>query len=74
MNWRFGASIMDTQNGFGAIKSGVARKLELSSGHTETETEMCVKCFRKGCRILEVPSGELKRKHGSSKLSIWRHG
>ena len=48
INWRFRESIMDTQNGFRAIKTDVAKKLRLISKHTEVETEMDMKCFQKG--------------------------
>ncbi len=74
MNWRFRQSIMDTQNGFRAIKASAAKKLRLKSKHTEVETEMDMKCFKRGYRRLEVPSMELSRKHGESTLSLTRHG
>jgi dolichol-phosphate hexosyltransferase len=74
INWRFNQSIMDTQNGFRAIKVEVAKKLKLKSKHTEIETEMDMKCFKKRFRIIEVPSMELSRKHGESSISLWKHG
>lgn len=74
MNWRFNAKIMDTQNGFRAIKAEVAKKLKLTSKHTEIETEMCMKCFKKKYRVFEVGSLELKRKYGESNIHIWKHG
>jgi|TARA_B100001964_G_scaffold212452_1_gene248529 dolichol-phosphate mannosyltransferase len=72
MNLRFRTSIMDTQNGFRAIKADVAKKLRLTSNHTEIETEMCMKCYKKGFKIVEVPSRELKRKFGKSNISLTR--
>lgn len=74
MNLRFRASIMDTQNGFRAIKANVAKELNLTSNHTEIETEMCMKCLKKGFKIVEVPSRELKRKFGKSNISLTRDG
>lgn len=74
INWRFNASIMDTQNGFRAIRVDVAKSLDLKSNHTEIETEISMKCFKKGYRILEIPSMELKRKHGESGISLCKHG
>ncbi len=74
MNLRFRTSIMDTQNGFRAIKADIAKKLRLTSNHTEIETEMCMKCFKKGFKIVEVPSMELKRKFGESNISLSRDG
>ena len=74
INWRFKTAIMDTQNGFRAIKTETLKKLNLISKHTEIETEMVMKCFKKNKRILEVPSRELKRKYGVSNLSLKKHG
>ena len=74
INWRFRSSIMDTQNGFRAIDAKAAKKLDLKSKHTEIETEMCMKCYKKGFKILEVPSIELKRKFGKSNISLTKHG
>tara|TARA_Y100000310_G_C20696421_1_gene826058 strand:- start:4851 stop:5537 length:687 start_codon:yes stop_codon:yes gene_type:complete len=74
INWRFKTEIMDTQNGFRAIKADVAKKLNLTSKHAEIETEMCMKCYKKGFRILEIPSMELSRKYGESSISLWKHG
>lgn len=74
MNLRFRASIMDTQNGFRAIKANVAKELNLTSNHTEIETEMCMKCLKKGFKIVEVPSRELKRKFGKSNISLTKDG
>ena len=74
MNWRFRASIQDAQNGFRAIDAKVANNLGLTSKHTEIETEMCMKCFKKKYRIKEVPSMELKRKFGDSNIKLYKHG
>lgn len=74
MNWKFKTAIQDTQNGFRAIKADVLKDLKLTSKHTEIETEMCMKCFKKGYRILEVPSRELKRRFGESNIILRKHG
>ena len=74
INWRFNTTIGDTQNGFRAIRSDVAKKLELQSNIFDIETEMVMKCYKKGYRIVEVPSRELKRKHGQSGIKIWKMG
>jgi len=74
MNWRFNASIQDTQNGFRAIDARVANDLGLTSKHTEIETEMCMKCLKKKYRIKEVPSKELKRQFGKSNIRLTKHG
>ena len=74
INWRFNKNLMDTQNGYRAMKTAVLKRLRLESVHTEIETELCIKCLKRGYRILEVPSYEGKRIHGMSSLSLWRHG
>ena len=74
VNWRFKSMIMDTQNGFRAIRANVVKSLRLNSNHTEIETEMCIKCLKKNYRILEVPSRELKRKFGESNIVLLRDG
>ncbi len=74
INWRFHTSIADTQNGFRAIRAETAKKLGLKSNKFDIETEMCMKCYKKGYKILEVPSMELERKHGKSGISLWKEG
>jgi len=74
INWRFKTEIMDTQNGFRAIRAETIKELKLNSKHTEIETEMGMKCLKKGKRILEVPSRELKRRYGNSNIILTKHG
>lgn len=74
INWRFKTEMQDTQNGYRAFKVSVLKDLNLTSNHTEIETEMCMKCIKKNYRILEVPSRELKRSAGKSNISIFKHG
>lgn len=74
INWRFNFNISDSQNGFRAIKASVAKDLKLISNKFDIETEMCMKCLKKGYRVLEVPAMELKRKHGKSGISLLRLG
>lgn len=74
INWRFRTAIGDTQNGFRAIKSDVAKQLDLQANKFDIETEMVMKCYKKGYRILEVPSRELKRTYGRSGIKIWKLG
>ncbi len=61
INWRFKKEIQDTQNGFRAIRATTAKRLHLESNIFDIETEMVMKCFKKGYRVLEVPSRELKK-------------
>ncbi len=74
INWRFKTEMQDTQNGFRAFKVNVLKDLNLTSKHTEVETEMCIKCIKKNYRTLEVPSRELKRESGKSNISLSKHG
>jgi len=74
INWRFKTAIGDTQNGYRAIKADVAKDLDLTSDIFDIETEMVMKCYKKGYTIIEVPSHELKRQHGSSGINIMKMG
>ena len=74
INWRFNKAIGDTQNGFRAIRKDVAKDLDLKANIFDIETEMVMKCYKGGYKIAEVPSRELKRKHGGSGINLWRMG
>ena len=74
INWRFKTHIQDTQNGFRAIRATTAKKLHLESNIFDIETEMVMKCFKKSYKVSEVPSRELKRKHGKSGIKLWPMG
>jgi len=69
INYRWNVRITDSQNGFRAIKTAVARNLGLEANVFDIETELCAKCAKKGYRITEVPSCEHKRKKGRSNLN-----
>jgi dolichol-phosphate mannosyltransferase len=77
INLRFGSSITDSQNGFRAIRGEVLRKLNLRAKGFDVETEMLMKCLKKGYKVTEVPSRELKRKYGKSGIKMltmgWRY-
>jgi dolichol-phosphate mannosyltransferase len=74
INLRFKTDIVETQNGFRAVRTDVAKNLKLTSNHTEVETEMCIKCLKQKSKILEVPSPELPRRFGSSNIKLWKDG
>jgi len=74
INWRFKTTIGDTQNGYRAIKANIAKDLKLESDIFDIETEMVMKCYKKGYKILEVPSRELKRCYGKSGINITKMG
>ncbi|MBS3064195.1 MAG: glycosyltransferase family 2 protein [DPANN group archaeon] len=74
INWRFKTAIGDTQNGYRAIKVSVVKDLKLESNIFDIETEMVMKCYKKGYTILEVPSRELKRCYGESGIKLTKVG
>ncbi len=74
INRRFSARLSDSQNGFRAIRTEVFRHLALRSRHTTIEMEMIIATLRAGYRIAEVPTHELPRAAGFSKISLSRPG
>ena len=72
INYRFKASLTDSQNGLRAIRTSVARKLNLKEDITTIEEEMIMKTLKTGYKITEVPTHEYKRKSGESKIRVWR--
>ncbi len=60
--------ITDCQNGFRAIKGNIAKQLNLKEDGFAIEQEMVIKCLEKGYRIREIPSYELKRQYGNSRI------
>lgn len=74
INWRFYAHITDSQNGFRAIRTTVAKSLNLRENSFAIEQEMLMKALQKHYRVKEIASHELARTHGKSKiflLSMW---
>ena len=72
INYRFGVRLTDSQNGFRAIKTSVARSLNLQENITTIEQEMSIKCLKKGYVVKEIPSHEYARKYGESKIRVWK--
>lgn len=72
INYRFGVLLSDSQNGFRAIRTNVAKKLNLKENITTIEQEMIIKTLRAGYRITEVPTHEYVRKHGDSCINLRR--
>ena len=70
INRRYGTRLSDSQNGFRAIRTELFRKLDLSSQHTTIEMEMIMATLALGHRIAEVPTHELPRAAGYSKISL----
>lgn len=72
INYRFGVRLTDSQNGFRAIRTEVARALGLEENLTTIEQEMLIKCLKLGYRVTEVPSHEYRRRYGSSRIVVWK--
>ncbi|MCG6552512.1 MAG: glycosyltransferase family 2 protein [Candidatus Magnetominusculus sp. LBB02] len=70
INWRFRVSISDSQNGFRAIRTDVARRLSLKEDITTIEQEMIMKTIKRGFTLTEIPAHEYKRKAGVSKIRL----
>ena len=77
INYRFGVRLTDTQNGFRAIKTSVARQLDLKENITTIEQEMIIKTLKKGYQIVEMPTHEYSRRFGQSTIKLrkvaWRY-
>jgi hypothetical protein len=60
--------------GFLAFRREALERLKpyLTSDHFQIETEICIRANKLGLKVVEVPSVELKRSHGKSKLSGMR--
>jgi glycosyltransferase involved in cell wall biosynthesis len=70
INIKYGLRLTDYQNGFRAIKTEVARSINLRSNITTIEQEMTMKCLRYGYRVMEVPTHEYRRTGGTSKIKL----
>ena len=76
VNWLWSASYTDLCYGFAAFRKDAIEKLRLylESTNFEIETEVFIKARKLGLKVVEVPSIELRRRHGKSNLCIFRDG
>ncbi|MCO4756034.1 MAG: glycosyltransferase family 2 protein [Bacteriovoracaceae bacterium] len=72
INYRFNVRLTDSQNGFRAIKTSVAKSLNLQENITTIEQEMLIKALRKKFNVSEVPTHEFARKYGESHIKLSR--
>ncbi|MBN1223238.1 MAG: glycosyltransferase family 2 protein [Candidatus Aminicenantes bacterium] len=70
INKRWKVHLTDSQNGYRAIRTDVARQLNLKENITTIEQEMTMKCLKKGFRVDEVPTHEYMREHGESVIRL----
>lgn len=70
VNRAWSGEYTDLCYGFMAFRRDAVRKLVpiLESKHFQIETEICIKARKLGLKVVEIPSIELKRRHGNSKL------
>jgi len=76
VNLFWSAEYTDLCYGFAAFRKGALEKLRshLKASSFEIETEVFIKAKKLGLKIVEIPSIELRRRHGKSNLSIFRDG
>ena len=72
INYRWNVRLTDSQNGFRAIRTDVARRLGLTSNATTIEQEMLMKALKRGYRVTEIASHEYERRWGVSKVVVWK--
>ena len=72
INYRFNVRLTDSQNGFRALRTQVARDLHLQEDITTIEQEMTIKTLARGHRMGEVPTHEYARRFGESKIKLSR--
>lgn len=70
----FGGRFTDLCYGYSAFWADVVPLLELDSVGFEIETLLNIRALRVGCRIVELPSFEAKRMHGTSNLRTFPDG
>ncbi len=69
VNLIYGSKYTDLCYGYRSFAKGVAQRLHLSETGFGIETEISIKAVKQKMRIMEVPSYEKLRLHGSGKLS-----
>jgi len=72
INYRWNVRLTDSQNGFRAIRTDVARKLGLTSNRTTIEQEMLMKALKQRYRVAEIASHEYERRWGVSKVVVYK--
>ena len=71
----FRAHIEDMLSGYRVFNRSIVKHLPLLSGGFEIETELTIKAFERGYRVIELPVDLLSRPEGShSKIRPVRDG
>ncbi|MHB1413090.1 MAG: glycosyltransferase family 2 protein [Thermoleophilia bacterium] len=72
INYRWGARLTDSQNGFRALSTEAARQVLLEENIFTIEQEMIMKFLKRGLRVSEVPTHEYCRREGDSQIVVWK--
>lgn len=77
INLRYKSNVTDSQNGFRAIRSDVAKKINLKENGFSIEQEMLMKVLKNKYKVAEISSHEYCRKCGKSNINLyvetWRY-
>jgi glycosyltransferase involved in cell wall biosynthesis len=74
VNMLFGTRYTDLCYGYNAFWRHCLEHMQVTCDGFEVETLINVRIARAGLKVAEVPSMELERMHGVSKLNAWRDG
>ena len=72
---KYGHKITNSQSGFRALRKNVLKEiLPLTEERFGFNTEFLTRILGSGFKVLEVPKKEVERKHGRSKIKVFRDG
>jgi len=72
INRRWGVELTDTLNGFRAARREALQTVGLREDIHTIEQEMVMKMLLAGYRVVNIPTHESRRRHGTSHIRIWR--
>lgn len=74
VNTLYGSEFTDLCYGYRAFKKDALERLQITTNGFEVETEQSILMIKAGLKIKEVPSFEIKRKYGNSRLNSFTDG
>lgn len=74
VNTLYGSNYTDLCYGYRAFKKEALDRLKIKTNGFEVETEQSILMIKAGLKIKEVPSFEIKRRYGFSRLHSFRDG
>jgi dolichol-phosphate mannosyltransferase len=72
INRRWNVELTDTLNGFRAARRDAVSAVGLREDIHTIEQEMVMKMLLAGYRVVNIPTHEYRRRHGTSHIRIWR--